>query len=103
MRALVLRGYGMSPRLGEFREPRSEAGRVDVAVVAAGLNPVDVAIAAGQLGTGDPVPRVVGSEAVVLLDGRAGYTQQLRAPFGAFAERTLVDPSELIEVPAGVD
>jgi NADPH2:quinone reductase len=76
---------------------------IEATVIAAGLNPVDVAIADGQLGTATPMPLVLGNEAVVTLDGRTVYSHRARPPFGTFAERTLVDPQEVIEVSAEVD
>jgi NADPH2:quinone reductase len=103
MEALVLREYGSSPRVEEFAEPEpmSQAHRVEV--LAAGLNPVDVTIAAGHLGTADAVPRVLGNEAVVVLDGRPVYTQRTVAPFGSFAEYALTEPGPVIPVPEGVE
>jgi NADPH2:quinone reductase len=103
MHAFVLREYGSTPAVEEVDEPVAEAGRVPVEVVVAGLNPVDVAIAAGELGTADPVPRVLGNEAVVVLDGRLGYAHRTDARSGSFAERTLVDPAGVVPLPDDVD
>ncbi|MTE16824.1 quinone oxidoreductase family protein [Nocardia aurantiaca] len=103
MRAFVLRDYGAAPQIEEFSDPRPVPGLLEAEVLAAGLNPVDVAIAEGHLGTANPVPLVLGNEAVVALDGRAVYSHRARPPFGTFAERTLVDPREVIEVPAEMD
>jgi len=43
MRAAVLREYGV-PSFGDFDEPSAGPGQAVVEVLAAGLNPVDVAI-----------------------------------------------------------
>jgi NADPH:quinone reductase-like Zn-dependent oxidoreductase len=103
MHAFVLREYGSPPRIEEVDEPSADAGRVVVDVVAAGLNPVDVAIAAGQLGTADPVPRVLGNEAVVVLDGRLAYAHRTDPRFGSFADRARTDPAATIPLPDDVD
>lgn len=100
MKAFVLRAYGTDPQLEEFPNPQSESGLTEAKVLAAGLNPVDVAIADGHLGTAAAMPLILGNEAVVLLDGRAVYSHRARPPFGTFAETTLVDPNDVIEVPA---
>ena len=99
MRAFVLRQYGSAPETGEVEEPVPDGGRVAVPVIAAGVNPVDVAIADGELGTAAAVPRVLGNEAVVELGGRLVYCQRTS---GAFAERTLVDPQDSLDVPDGI-
>jgi NADPH:quinone reductase-like Zn-dependent oxidoreductase len=103
MHAFVLREYGSTPAVEQVDEPVAGSGRVPVEVVAAGLNPVDLAIAAGELGTADPVPRVLGNEAVVVLDGRLGYAHRTDPRSGSFAERTLVDPAGVLPVPDDVD
>lgn len=103
MRAFVLREYGSTPSVEEVTEPVAGPGQVAVDVLAAGLNPVDVAIAAGELGTTDPVPRVLGNEAVVLLDGRPAYAHRTDPRSGSFAERTLTDPTAAVPLPDGVD
>ncbi|HEY0449348.1 zinc-binding alcohol dehydrogenase family protein [Actinophytocola sp.] len=100
MRAFVLREYGTAPMVEEHDEPRARAGLVAAPVLAAGVNPVDVAIAEGMLGTAEPVPRVLGNEAVVRLDGRVVYSQRTS---GSFAETTLVDPAGVLDVPDGVE
>jgi len=61
MRAAILHALGETPAAGDFDEPRAGDGRAVVEVLAAGLNPVDLAIAAGGFYAGDPqLPCVVG-------------------------------------------
>ena len=103
MRALTLRRYGSAPSLGDIGEPTPYDGHVAVPVIAAGLNPVDVAIAAGELGTEPPPPRVLGNEAVVTFDSRPVYAHRTTPRFGSFAERTLIDPAHVLPVPEDVD
>lgn len=107
MRAAVLNDFGV-PAPDEFEEPAAAAaagaeGSV-VDVLAAGLNPVDVAICAGRFYAGRPaLPCVAGREGVGLLDGRRVYFDGPVLPFGSMAERALIDPRSTYEVPEGVD
>ena len=71
MKAAVLRELGV-PDYDEFAEPRADGGNAVVEVRAAGLNPVDVSIAAGRFYAGvPPLPSVAGREGVCVLDGCA--------------------------------
>ena len=73
MRAAVLHEYGV-PRADDFEEPRAEADQAVVEVLAAGLNPVDVAICAGAFYAGrPPLPSVAGREGVGMLEGERVY------------------------------
>jgi NADPH:quinone reductase-like Zn-dependent oxidoreductase len=102
MRAAVLREYGV-PRPGDFQEPSAGAEEAVVEVLAAGLNPVDVAICAGRFYAGPPpLPSVAGREGVGVLDGARVYFDTPLAPFGSMAERALIDPRSAYPVPDGV-
>jgi NADPH:quinone reductase-like Zn-dependent oxidoreductase len=99
MRAAVVHEYGV-PRVDDFREPVAEGERAVVEVLAAGVNPVDVAICAGRFYAGAPaLPFVAGREGVGLLAGRRVYFDGPVAPFGSMAERALVDPRMAFAVP----
>jgi NADPH:quinone reductase-like Zn-dependent oxidoreductase len=103
MRAAVLREYGV-PSPGEFEEPAAADGQAVVEVLAAGLNPVDVAICAGRFYAGKPpLPSVAGREGVGMLDGERVYFDAPIVPFGSMAERALVDPGSTYPVPDGLD
>ena len=103
MRAAVLREYSV-PVPGEFQEPSAGADQAIVEVLAAGLNPVDVAICAGRFYAGKPpLPSVAGREGVGTLDGARVYFDAPVVPFGSMAERALVDPSHTYPVPADVE
>jgi NADPH:quinone reductase-like Zn-dependent oxidoreductase len=103
MRAAVLREYSV-PVAGEFEEPSAGSDQAIVEVLAAGLNPVDVAICAGRFYAGKPpLPSVAGREGVGMLDGVRVYFDAPVAPFGSMAERALVDPSHTYPVPDGVE
>jgi NADPH2:quinone reductase len=102
MRAAVLHDYGV-PSAGEFEEPAAADGQAVVEVLAAGLNPVDVAICAGRFYAGKPpLPCVAGREGVGMLDGARVYFDGPVAPFGSMAQRALVDPDHTYSVPDGV-
>jgi NADPH2:quinone reductase len=103
MRAAVLREYGV-PAPGEFEDPQPEPGQAVVDVLAAGVNPVDVSIAAGRFYAGKPpLPSVMGREGVGMLDGERVYFDGPIAPFGSMAERALIDPRHTTRVPDGLD
>jgi NADPH:quinone reductase-like Zn-dependent oxidoreductase len=103
MRAAVLRDYSEPPHADEFDDPTSDNGAVLVEVSVAGLNPVDLYTAAGELPDKPPLPSVAGREAIGTTDGRRVYFDRPVEPFGSMAERALVDPESLIDVPEGVD
>ena len=102
MRAAVLHEYGV-PSAGEFQEPAAGPDQAVVQVLAAGLNPVDVAICGGRFYAGrPPLPSIAGREGVGLLDGNRVYFDAPIAPFGSMAERALIDPRSTYPVPDGV-
>lgn len=106
MRAAVLLRHGATPRVEEFEEPKAtEPGQVVAGVAAAGLNPVDIAIASGQFYGGvPPVPSVVGREGIARVEGgRLAYFDGPVPPFGSLAERVVVQEDTLIELPEGLD
>jgi NADPH:quinone reductase-like Zn-dependent oxidoreductase len=103
MRAAVLHEYGV-PSPGEFEEPAAADGQAVVEVLAAGVNPVDVAISAGRFYAGKPpLPSVAGREGVGMLEGARVYFDAPIAPFGSMAERALVDPASTYALPDGLD
>jgi NADPH:quinone reductase-like Zn-dependent oxidoreductase len=103
MRAAVLSEYGV-PSFGEFEEPEADSGQAVIDVLAAGLNPVDVAISAGRFYAGKPpLPSVSGREGVGMLNGSRVYFDAPIVPFGSMAERALIDPVSTYLVPDGVE
>ena len=93
MRAAVLREYGV-PIADEFAAPAAGRRGAVVDVLAAGLNPVDVAICAGRFYAGKPaLPCVAGREGVGMLDGERVYFDAPLAPYGSMAEQALIDPA----------
>jgi NADPH:quinone reductase-like Zn-dependent oxidoreductase len=104
MRAAVVEQYG-TPVPTSFQDPVAGDGQAVVEVLAAGVNPVDVARAAGTFYSGrQPLPFVAGGEGVGRLpDGRRVYFDRPVAPFGAIAERALVLPRNTIALPDEID
>lgn len=100
MKAFLLDRAGGEPRLADVPEPVAGDGHAVVRVLAAGVNPVDLLQAADP---GRPVPRVVGNEAVALVDGQRSYAERTVAPHGSFAEKAVVDPALAIPLPDDVD
>ena len=95
MMAVVVRDAGAAPVLEDFDEPVAGDGQTVVDVLAAGLNPVDLAL----MGSG-PLPAVPGNEGVArLAGGGRAYFERAIAPFGSFAPRALVATELPIPLP----
>ena len=104
MRAALIREVGALPQVGDVADPADEA----IEVLAAPINPIDLAVSRGILATGHPdLPYVPGCEAVGRTDdgrvvwifgGSLGRTSQ-----GAIAQRAPVRDAHVIEVPEGAD
>lgn len=102
MRAAILHEAGVDPEVGDFQDPTPRDGNVVVDVAVAGVNPIDVRLASGQLGR-PRTPHVVGLEGVgTLADGSRVYFGSSVWPFGSWAERTLIDPARAYPVPDGL-
>lgn len=105
MHAAVLQQYG-TPAYGEFPEPEAGDGQVVVEVAVAGVNPVDVAMAAGRYFTGKPpLPFVPGQEGVGVVAGtqRRVYFDRPVPPHGSMAQRAVALEAALMDVPDGLD
>jgi len=105
MRAGVLHAHGAVPEVEEFRDPAADARAELLEVQAAAMNPIDVRIASGAYPRErHEVPYVVGKEGVGRReDGSLVYFDRSREPYGAFAERTLIDAGSGYPVPDGLD
>ena len=105
MRAAVIRQPGATPALNEFADPQPGQGVSVGTLVAASLNPLDIAIVNDQF----PVrrlqpPYIAGYEAVVQLgDGTRCYLTGPPAPYGTLAELVPVPDSAAFPVPADLD
>jgi NADPH:quinone reductase len=103
MRAALIREVGALPEVGDAADPSGET----IEVLAAPINPIDLAVSRGVLATGHPeLPYVPGCEAVGRLGNRVVWIfggSLGRTTPGAMAERASVGDAHAIDVPEGVD
>ncbi len=104
MRAALIGDVGAVPEVGDAPEPSGDV----IDVLAAPINPIDLAVSRGILATGHPeLPYVPGCEAVGrTADGRVVWIfggSLGRTSNGAIAERAAVGDAHAIEVPEGAD
>lgn len=105
MRAAVVNTLGNPPRYADVDEPVATGEQVVAEVQAAAVKNIERLLVSGaHYGSGRlQPPAVVGLDAVVTLpDGRRVYTGAT-PPGGAMAERMVVDPTLVMEVPDSVD
>jgi NADPH2:quinone reductase len=105
MRAAILHAHGEVPEVGEFDDPAPGDGAEVLDVLAGAMNPVDVRIASGGFANErhEP-PYVAGKEGVGRRpDGSLVYFDASREPFGAFAERTVIDAGGGYPLPDGLE
>jgi hypothetical protein len=83
MKAAVVRNYG-APQVGEFEEPHARDGQEVIDMLMAGLNPVDIILASGNIpAIALPLPGVVGMEGVGMMDCKRVYFSGSVSPFGS--------------------
>jgi NADPH:quinone reductase-like Zn-dependent oxidoreductase len=105
MKAAVVNKPGTIPVYTDFEDPICRANEVLIDVTASALTHFVKLRAAGKHYSFhlDP-PFVVGIDGVgKLADGRRVYFLFPRAPYGGMAEQTIVDSSQCLDVPEGVD
>jgi NADPH2:quinone reductase len=105
MRAAVVSQPGATPVPEHFTDPQPGPGVSVGTLVAATLNPLDVAFVNDQfpLRRLQP-PCIAGYEAVVqLADGTRWYVTAPPSPYGTLAELVPVPDSDAFPVPAGLD
>jgi NADPH:quinone reductase-like Zn-dependent oxidoreductase len=103
MRAAVFYEIGTVPVFADFKEPEPDDRHQVLEVLLAGLNPVDLYIAAGRTGAVEP-PCVVGLEGIARLpDGGRAYFNGVPAPFGSMAQYAPVDVGQTFPLPDGLD
>ena len=105
MRAAVIRRPGGTPVLEEFADPRPGPGLSVGTLVAAALNPLDIALVNDQIPFRRLAPPyVAGYEGVVQLgDGTRRYLDAPPTPYGTLAELVPVPDAAGFPVPVGVD
>lgn len=102
MKAAVISGQGQAPVYGDFPEPEAREGCVTIDVETAGLGGWDV-LGAYRLAV--QYPCVLRGEGVGRAeDGRRVYFgERSIAPWGGWAERTIVPAEEVWDVPDDID
>ena len=114
MRAALVSTYEAPPELGEHPDPQPAEGQAVVELLAAALNPADLAIASGRFPAGSPpLPYVPGLEGVGRIAQSARFAPGTRvwasgrglgvARDGSFAEAFAVTDEVLVEVPEAAD
>jgi NADPH:quinone reductase-like Zn-dependent oxidoreductase len=112
VRAAIVSAYQAPPDVAERAQPSAGEGQAVVELLAAALNPADLAIASGSFPAGSPpLPYVPGIEGVGRVVESSRFAPGTRvwasgrglgvAFDGAFAERFAVSDDVLIEVPEG--
>jgi NADPH2:quinone reductase len=107
MRAAVVSEVGRPPEAGEVDDAAASGDDALVEILAAPLNPIDLAVAAGRNPAGHPpLPFVPGCEGVGTLDGRLVWVYRGGvgiARNGCMAERVAAPPEAIVPVPEGAD
>jgi NADPH:quinone reductase-like Zn-dependent oxidoreductase len=105
MKAAVIHAAGESPVLADFREPAAAEGMEVITVSASALSPLSRARSSGRhYSSQSPFPAVAGVDGVGrTASGKRVYFALPEAPFGALAEKCLVDARRCIPVPESLD
>jgi NADPH:quinone reductase-like Zn-dependent oxidoreductase len=105
MKAAVVTSAGTKPIFAEFHSPVGRESLEVITVTAAALSNLTKGRASGSHYSADNhYPFVPGVDGVgILADGRRVYFAMPEAPFGAMAEKTLVDPRRTITLPEDLD
>jgi NADPH:quinone reductase-like Zn-dependent oxidoreductase len=101
MKAAIVSAAGQPPVYGEFADPVSAAGKSLIRVSAAAISHVTRGRASGShYSSSGELPFVPGVDGVgVAADGRRVYFLMPERPYGAMAERCLVDERQQIPLP----
>ncbi len=105
MEAAIVNAPKSGPMYGDFDEPVARDGFAIIGVKASALSQLAKSRASGShYSSGCAFPAVAGTDGVGLTaDGQRVYFALPEAPFGAFAERSLVNTQHCIPVPTEVD
>jgi NADPH2:quinone reductase len=105
MDAAVLHVLGEVPRHEQFPDPLPRENEVIVHVNAASLKPVDKQLASGShYASPRELPVVCGSDGVGhLSDGKRVFFGGPRSPYGAMAQRTVVNEAFCFPIPDSLD
>jgi NADPH:quinone reductase-like Zn-dependent oxidoreductase len=108
MKAAVLHKFGELPRFENFPDPTPGENELLVHVKAVALENVDKAMAAGSHFASrqflSALPAIVGFDGIgTLEDGKLIGFGGLKSPYGAMAEKTVIQQGYYVAIPEGVD
>jgi NADPH:quinone reductase len=107
VRGVVIRELGQPPEVGDAPDPATSEGEVLVQILAAPLNPIDLAVAAGRLPAGHPpLPYVAGCEGVGRANGDLVWVSRAGVGMvrnGCMADSVAAPADALVPVPEGAD
>ncbi len=105
MKAAIVKTPGSNPVYGDFNEPVAQSGQTIVTVRASALSHFARSRAAGSHYSADGgFPTIAGIDGVGRTDeGQRVYFVLPEAPFGALAQRSLVDARRCIPLPGDLD
>jgi NADPH:quinone reductase-like Zn-dependent oxidoreductase len=105
MKAAIITAPGKTPVYGDFQEPAPTQGQEIITVAASALSHFSKSRSSGSHYSSDGTfPRVAGADGVGrTADGRRVYFALPEAPFGALAEKSLVDPRRCVAIPDVLD
>jgi NADPH:quinone reductase-like Zn-dependent oxidoreductase len=105
MKAGIITAAGKAPIYGDFDEPTTSLGNEIITVSASALSQFSKSRSSGSHYSSERTfPSVAGADGVGrTARGRRVYFVLPEAPFGALAEKSLVDASRCVAVPDGLD
>jgi NADPH:quinone reductase-like Zn-dependent oxidoreductase len=105
MKAAIVKAPGSNPVYGDFKEPVAQSGQTVISVRASALSQFTKSRASGaHYSAAGHFPAVAGTDGVGLTpEGQRVYFVLPEAPFGALAERSLVETQHCIRLPEGLD
>lgn len=105
MKAAIITAAGKPPVYGDFKEPAACQGRELITVSASALSQFSKSRSSGSHYSSDGVfPSLAGTDGVGrTTDGRRVYFVLPEAPYGALAEKSLVQSRQCIPIPDGLD
>lgn len=106
MKAAIITRFGDVPQYGDFPDPSPVDGEVLIDIKASVLENFDKGTASGKHYSSKSLypqfPAIVGSDGIgVTTEGKTVAFGRIRAPYGAFAERTVAGYT--VPVPDGID
>ncbi len=108
MKAAVLYKFGETPKYDDFPDPPVEQGQLLVDVKAVALENIDKALVNGNHFASNQLlrqlPAIVGLDGIGMLEnGTLIGFGGLKSPYGAFAEKTVIQDGYYVPIPEGVD